>query len=201
MFIALPGQGEVLFAQSETALVVRGLAWAFAVGMAAALAILFMPAIAPPEPIARIWKRIPFAHNIGLLVSGFRSYSKSPAAVVAALLWAAFVTLAYVFGGWCIAHAIHILVGFGEMLVVLAVAICVISLPISIGGHGVREAIFVVMFGALGVRALGAHSIGSREAAIAFSVLFFFLSSVWSVVGGFVYLGYRNRRLVASDAT
>ena len=56
-----------------------------------------------------------------------------------------------VLAGYSIALGIGLHVTYMQLLVIMTVAICVISLPISIGGHGVREGIFVLMFAAFGV--------------------------------------------------
>ena len=78
------------------------------------------------------------------------------------------------------------------MLVIITVVICVISLPISIGGHGVREGIFVIMFTAFGLIRLNQQSGAGQETAILFSLLFFAIPLVWSLVGGIVYLSFRH---------
>jgi len=102
------------------------------------------------------------------------------------------VTVVLIAGGYCIARGIGLPVGYLELLVIITVAICVTSLPISIGGHGVREGIFVLMFAAFGAIAL--ESEGGRENAILFSVLFFAVPLVWSLVGGVLYLTFRHER-------
>jgi hypothetical protein len=75
----------------------------------------------------------------------------------------------------------------------MTVAICIVSLPISIGGHGVREGIFVLMFACIRhSSASTGRAARGQEPAILFSLLFFIIPVVWSLVGAVVYLTYRH---------
>jgi hypothetical protein len=79
--------------------------------------------------------------------------------------------------GWLLARALGWSVGLLEISVALAVAYTVASLPLSIGGHGVREGALVVVLGWFGL------ADGAPQLAVAFLAL----TLVWSLAGGFVY--------------
>lgn len=101
---------------------------------------------------------------------------------VAPLLMAVLVSLAIwaadFFAGWLLARALGWPVGLVEISVALAVAYTVASLPLSIGGHGVREGSLVVVLGWFGLAA------GAPLLAVAFLAL----TLLWCAVGGVVYL-------------
>jgi hypothetical protein len=113
-----------------------------------------------------------------------------------ALLYSLATQLTVAAAGYCIAQAIHVETSYAQMVVVLAVVISVVSLPISIGGHGVREGMFVLMFTILGIRALGGTTSSVGELAVLFSVLFLVVQLGWSVVGGLVYLLARESAIL-----
>lgn len=151
-----------------------------------------------PEWAKRLWARIPRRHIASLLVTGYRAHYVAWKDTVGAVVAAFALTLILIAAGWSIARSIGLSVTYIEMLEIFTVATCVISLPISIGGHGVREGIFVFMFAAYGLITLntGHASVGRNgpEAAILFSLIFFGLSSVWSAVGGVIYLVFKPVR-------
>jgi glycosyltransferase 2 family protein len=108
------------------------------------------------------------------------------------------MTAVLVAAGYYIGIGIGLTATYTQMLVIMTVVICVISLPISIGGHGVREGIFVIMFTAFGVTSVNSQLGGVQETAILFSLLFFAIPLLWSLVGGIVYLIFRHDYDVAS---
>lgn len=89
--------------------------------------------------------------------------------------------------GYFLAQALHLPLTFTQVVIMLAVVYVAISLPISMGGHGLRELVMVGMFLALGVVIKN-----PQEAAIAYSVLLFAIQLIWSLVGGLFFLSYRN---------
>ncbi len=141
-----------------------------------------------PAFFHKVWQKIP-RHHIGeLVVGGIRQHGRSLRLTLDAMAFSVGVQFLVFTAGYCIARAIHLDVTYGQMVVVLAVVTGIVSLPISIGGHGVREGAFIVMFAAFGIISIDQQTGTGREPAILFSVLFFALLSVWSLVGGVVYL-------------
>jgi uncharacterized protein (TIRG00374 family) len=79
---------------------------------------------------------------------------------------------------------------YSQIMVILAVLYTVLSIPISIGGHGVREVLLIALFSAL--------HIGTAEAAVLFSLLLFSLQLVMGILGSAVFLIVRRVNVVAA---
>jgi uncharacterized membrane protein YbhN (UPF0104 family) len=107
------------------------------------------------------------------------------------LVLAALVSLAIwsvdFFAGWLLARALGWPVGLVEISVALAVAYTVASLPLSLGGHGVREGALVVALGWFGF----------SGSAPLLAVAFLALTLFWCLVGGAVWLLARPTALPA----
>jgi glycosyltransferase 2 family protein len=183
----LPWQLRTLHGTEAANAALVALIVVFAVMIAGASALFFTPFHRAPASLQRLWKRVPHHRIAELLVSGFRQHGRTPGLTLGSVAAAVAVTLVLIAGGYCIARGIGLPVGYLELLVIITVAICVTSLPISIGGHGVREGIFVLMFAAFGAIVLDR---GGTETAILFSVLFFAIPLVWSLAGGVLYLTF-----------
>jgi uncharacterized membrane protein YbhN (UPF0104 family) len=82
------------------------------------------------------------------------------------------------FAGWLLARALGWPVGVVEISVALAVAYTAASLPLSLGGHGVREGALVVVLGWFGF----------SGSAPLLAVAFLALTLGWCLVGGAVWL-------------
>jgi hypothetical protein len=139
-----------------------------------------------------MWHKIPHRHIVELVISGFRQHGVALHLTLASLIAGIVMTAMLIAAGYCIGIGIGLAVTYMQMLVIMTVVICVISLPISIGGHGVREGIFVIMFTAFGVIGANRQTGGGQEIAILFSLLFFAIPLIWSLVGGIVYLIFRH---------
>ncbi len=83
---------------------------------------------------------------------------------------------------WLLAQSVKLEAGLLGMTVAAAAAYVAASLPISIGGHGVREGALVAVLALLG---LGA---GQPEQVALLAVAFWAVTVGWSLVGGMVYL-------------
>src|SRR5262249_29687253 len=79
---------------------------------------------------------------------------------------------------YCLARAVDLKVDFLQIAVAVAFVNCSSLLPVSIGGHGLREAGFLFVFGLYGV--LGPEAAHGPAAAtvLAFSILFYIRSLV-----------------------
>jgi hypothetical protein len=199
--IALPWQMRLMMTNENAHTAFIALL-VMAAGLVAAAALMAIAPFHRASPgLRRLWKRVPHHHVVELVVSGFRQHGVALKWTLASVVTGIAVTLALNLAGYCIARGIGLDVTYARLLIITTVVVCVTSLPISIGGHGVREAIFVLMFAAFGVAAVD-RSIGSgQELAILFSVLFFTVPLVWSIVGAIVYLTFRHEgRLTAPSS-
>jgi glycosyltransferase 2 family protein len=86
---------------------------------------------------------------------------------------------------WLLADAVGLKLPLLETSIAVAVAYAATALPISIGGHGVREGALLTTLGLFGlVSATGA----GRDAALLLAVLVWAVTVAWSLVGGGVLL-------------
>ncbi|WP_045225241.1 lysylphosphatidylglycerol synthase transmembrane domain-containing protein [Methyloterricola oryzae] len=148
-------------------------------------------ALTPPDFFRRVcpslWERIPNRHIIELLIKGFHQHGR---ALKDSLLAGAYGIVTYI-----LVCAVGILLGLAmdlqldslSLVLILTIAIFVATVPISIGGHGVREGAFVVLFGLFGKTSGQGVGIG-KEQAIVYSVLFFLAFAVWGILGGWLYI-------------
>jgi uncharacterized protein (TIRG00374 family) len=172
----------------DTRDVFRSLIAIFLLLLITAIALATLPFHRAPAWIIGAWNRIPYRHLGGLIIGGFRAHFRALPDLAGAMITGVLVTVTLVLAGCWIARSIGCQVPALDMLQILTVAICIISLPISIGGHGVRESAFVFLFVAYGITLPTADGSG---VAVLFSLVFFLLSSVWSLVGGLVYLAFK----------
>jgi hypothetical protein len=70
------------------------------------------------------------------------------------------------------------------LFVIVPVIFCISALPITPSGLGVRENLFVLMLAVLGV---------PRTASLSVSLLTFAEGLFWSLVGGMIYVGLREK--------
>jgi glycosyltransferase 2 family protein len=185
---ALCGLGGIRTTAPELAFpLIAGLTIALAMLAAAALLATF-PVERWPAFAARLLNRLPFAAERGRLKSDLQSvFSSRWGAMAAAVAFA--MPLLMFSTGWLLARSMGIEVSLARMLVIMPLAFVVACLPVSFGGLGVRESAFVLLFTAFGVTAAEP---GIREAAVAFSLLYYAVGLAWSLVGGAVYLSFKN---------
>lgn len=84
---------------------------------------------------------------------------------------------------FCVLKALHLSAPFFIFISILPVIGCVMAIPISISGFGVREGLSILFLGMLGI---------SQEASLAWSLIAFVMILFWAMVGGVIYLGYRH---------
>jgi uncharacterized membrane protein YbhN (UPF0104 family) len=137
----------------------------------------------------RAWlQRLPFIHRAASLFLAYETTARAVRVNFLALIGSMPSQISLCFMGYCIFQALHLpgpgqhtpFVVFSAMLLMVCM---LISLPISIGGLGVREYLFISYFSLLGI---------DREHAFAFSVTFFFLNMLWSLAGAPFYFLYRH---------
>ena len=188
----LPWHLQELTANDRTSALTLGLLAAFGAMVAAGLALMLVPFARFPAPLRRLWLKVPGRHVPELVVGGFRRHGRALQLTLLAVLCSALIYLVVFLAGWYLAAAIGLNVTYLQILMILSVVICVVSLPISIGGHGVREGAFVLMFAAFGITDMSQPGGAGYEVAVLYSLLFFALFLVWSLAGGLVYMTFRN---------
>lgn len=164
----------------------------FGIMLGVAVGLAFIPFKRLPFFPHKLWEKIPRRDIIESLVVAFRQHKSSVRLTLEAVVCSVAIWFILFTGGYCIALAINLKVTYIQMLVTLSIVIFVISLPISIGGHGIREGAFVAMFAIFGIITVDRQTGIGREPAVLFSLLFYALFLIWSLVGGLVYLTFQD---------
>jgi len=135
---------------------------------------------------SKIPEKLPMHNSIVEFATAFSIYARNPKALSSTLALSVGGHLCNFLSFYCAARALGAFGGWGGMLDIFAVMpiiLTVTSLPISLSGVGVREALFEQLFGSL---------FGTPEAiAVMISVVGFLMLVFWALVGGVVYLFYR----------
>jgi uncharacterized protein (TIRG00374 family) len=121
-------------------------------------------------------ERATLLHDAAIALGSHRG-AMTAAAVLSLLVWLLdFAAL------WLLARAVGLQVGVLDMTVAATAAYVAATLPISIGGHGVREASLVGMLVLLGLTT-------ADDGPVALLAIAFWSVTVgWSLVGGLVHL-------------
>jgi glycosyltransferase 2 family protein len=97
-------------------------------------------------------RRLPVGQGLALRLAGaLRALSGAPRAVGLALLLVLPTAAANVTSVWILLHGYDVPMGFAEAAAVVPAADTVISLPVTIGGLGLREGVFVIFLEPWGV--------------------------------------------------
>jgi hypothetical protein len=140
---------------------------------------------------AKLPKRMPMRDIMIDLSVAYNAYARAWPASLLALFSSYGIHFASFFLYCCAARALSVHVGgfggpeipFSALLTVMPIILTLCSLPISVGGAGVREGLFVVLLGPLcGV---------PQPEAIMLSLTGFMLTAAWGIIGGLIYLAYR----------
>lgn len=197
--LLLPGQISNLQTYEQT----RSLVWSIPVLLGvlfAGLAVAsFMPLGWFPEPLKKLWLKVPKHDVLESLVVGFQQHVKCPKLLASATAVSILGQCFNFATGWLVARALHLDVGIAELVVIMCIVMCIQSLPVSVSGHGLRETAYVFMFAAYGViDADPLRMTGETEKAVVFSILYFLITLAWSLVCGLVYLTFQKEAVVPS---
>jgi uncharacterized membrane protein YbhN (UPF0104 family) len=128
-------------------------------------------------------KKMPMRDVLIDLSVAYNAYARAWKASLAALFSSFGVHIASFSLFVCAARALNVHVSTWDLLTVMPIILTLAALPISVGGTGVREELFVLLLGPLcGVPA---------GEAVALSLTGFMLTAAWGMIGGVIYLLYR----------
>lgn len=108
-------------------------------------------------------------------------YRQRPRALTAAIFFSILNLLFQVLAAASLGRGLGIQAAFGDYFVFLPIISVLTAIPLTPGSFGVREGLFVLLFQNVGVNA---------HHAVLLSLLFYATTLVWSLVGGFVFLGH-----------
>lgn len=136
-------------------------------------------------------KRMPGRDVMIDLAVAYNAYGRAWPASLAALVSSFGVHFSSFFLFVCAARALSVHTGspgspeisIGALLTVMPIILTLAAMPVSVGGTGVREWLFVVLLGPL-------CGVSSAEAKM-LSLTGFILMAAWGMIGGLIYLLYR----------
>jgi glycosyltransferase 2 family protein len=143
--------------------------------------------------VANRW-RLPLSRYMGAVGEDWVRLRDASPRLVAALAFAALGMVAISGTAYCLARAQHLAVSLPDFLMLMTPVVLLSSLPVSIGGWGVRENAMVVAMASVGVGA---------APALVVSVQMGLLAALLSLPGGAIWLFQYlvRQRLVAAACT
>jgi uncharacterized protein (TIRG00374 family) len=186
----LPWHLDTLAKNEETRVLGFMLVGFFVLAAGGMLGLLLFPVRLLPLPLKNQWNRLPerVQDLARVLWEGFHAHVHRPGLLAGAVLYGLGNLFCIYAIGYCLARAFHLPAEFSQMVVIMSLTLCAISLPVSFGGHGVREYVFKELFLLFGLVSLEPGAAHGQETAVAFSVLFFAGQLTWGLVGGLFYL-------------
>lgn len=127
---------------------------------------------------------LPLHAKIAEAAAAFSQYAKAGGSVGTAFLLSLPAHLLFFSTFYFAAKAFDAGLSLIGIYCVMPVVTSVTALPISLGGAGVREGLFITLLGALYQT--------PKEIAMSISISGFLMAVFWSLVGGLVYLLYRS---------
>lgn len=149
------------------------------------LRLAFFGGVSKRFPRARHYlRRLPKGPMLERALDSCRQFGKKPGFLAKAVAMSLGVNILFVLQISVLAGGLNLAVAFKAFLVIVPIIFCISAIPITLNGFGVREKLFVDMLGVLAVAGTSALSISLMSAA---EGLF------WSLIGGVVYFGMRDK--------
>jgi glycosyltransferase 2 family protein len=187
----VPFEYQRISEHAETRLFILILALLLVCILIGMLLLWIVPPSLLPAFFKKLWQKIPKRDVLFSLYEGFQAHRLAKRATFQALLLSMFAAVPVLSTGYFISQSLGLDTGYAQMTIICSLVICSISLPISFGGHGVREGVFILLFQIFNVSRDGLPV--SAETATACSIIYLGISMVWSLLGGLVYLLYSHQ--------
>ncbi len=122
--------------------------------------------------------------RVSSLVSGLAPFRNRPDVLWRALALSVLLQTNVIVHFIVLAHALDVPIAWPAMFIIVPLALLLMILPVSVNGIGLREAVFVFLFGLYGI---------DREQAIAFAWTSFAMIVAQGMLGGIVFATRRAR--------
>jgi len=150
--------------------------------------------------LSRLWPRsraalrkLPGGELFEQCVDACRAFGRHPGFILRAMAVSMVLNVVCVLQFWAVARGLGLNISPRALLVIVPMIICVSALPITPSGLGVRENLYVLML------AVPEINITATQ-ALSLSLLAYAGSLFWSLVGGVVYAGLKERHHLAEVA-
>ena len=176
-------QLPLLLSKSDTKFF-TGLFYLFALGgLGGSVLACFGPFLLRHQALRAFLKRLPFVHRGTSLFAAYEVTAHAFGTNLIALIGSIPSHICSIAMAYCVFNALHL---HGHLLAFCSILIIVnmlIALPVSISGLGLREYLLIVFFALFGI---------DKEHAFAFSITYFAINVLWSLVSGPFYFLYRH---------
>ncbi len=189
-FMLLPVGWEQLSQDQDTRLILIFLAVVLGCIFCGMTVVFLFPLKKLPAFFHQLWLKVPKREIFESLYDAMHAHGREMRYTWLAVAGAVMSVVPLLSVGWLLAQALSLDIQLGPMTILFAMLLCAISVPLMPGGHGVREAAFILLFGVFGVTRQG-EPVG-EEAALVCSTLFLAINLGWALVGGVVYLFFSS---------
>jgi hypothetical protein len=156
------------------------------------LAIAFWGGVSKRLPRARHYlRRLPKGELLEKSLDSCRQYGRQRGLLFKVVLFSIVVNILMVLQIAVLGWGLDLQIPFVSLMMIVPIISCISAVPITPGGLGLRENLYVVMLSVLGV---------ARTAALSVSLLASAEGIFWSLVGGVVYMAAREKEHL-SDVT
>jgi glycosyltransferase 2 family protein len=154
-----------------------------AVGIGGGIAATLGPYIMAVRFLRESSKKIPLLHRGTSVFRAYEATARAFGTNLLALIISIPSHVCVTLMGYCVIRAMSIPVDPVPLFAIIAMVNMLVALPISVGGIGVRESLFIAYLNLLGV---------DPDHATAFSITCFVMSLFWCLAGGPFYFLYRH---------
>jgi glycosyltransferase 2 family protein len=154
-------------------------------GLTVVLALAFWGGVSKRFPRARHFlRRLPKGPVLERALDSCRQFGQQKTFLLKTIAISIFLNVLWVLQVMVLGKGLGLSISTLALFVIVPVIFCISALPITPNGLGVRENLFVLMLAVMGVR---------RPAALSVSLLASAEGLFWSLVGGLIYIGLRDR--------
>jgi glycosyltransferase 2 family protein len=140
---------------------------------------------------ARVWlRRLPKGESLERLLDACRYFGQHRRLIARTLLISMVLNAICVVQLWIIAWGLGLTINPIALFVIVPMIICISALPITPSGLGVRENLFVFMLQDPSINV-------DPTRALSLSLLAYFGFLIWSIIGGGVYMMFKDRHHLA----
>jgi glycosyltransferase 2 family protein len=155
------------------------------VALTVVLTLAFWGGVSKRFPKARHYlRRLPKGEVLERSLDSCRQYGKEKAFLGKAVLLSLAANIMLVLQIAVLGGGLDLGIPFTALLVIVPIITCISAVPITPNGLGVRENLFVIMLAVLAV---------AKTAALSVSLLASAEGLFWSLIGGMVYMGLREK--------
>jgi hypothetical protein len=129
-------------------------------------------------------RRLPRGELLERSLDSCRQFGKEKGFLLKAIVLSLVLNIIWVLQISVLGGGLDLSIPFTALLVIVPVIFCISALPITPNGLGVRENLFVLMLAVIAV---------PRTPALSLSLLASAQGIFWSLIGGVVYMGLREK--------